>query len=295
MKSKLKILLTISMTLVVVWISACKPAASGEDAISPTKTPHPLETPWDDRSLFKNGLIVSEQEILNNLPGASVYHIDFQISDDFLTLTGWEEVHYTNREDVPLNEIYFQLFPNVAGGKTTIASLTADRQAVEPVFKFLDSALLVSLPTPLKPNDTIDIRMNFEVELALEMEGNYGLFGYFDGVLVLDEFYPVISVYDDEGWNVQAPPPNADTSYFDTSFYLVRVTAPADLVIAASGIEIDHEQKGDNKVFVFAAGPSRDFYLAASEHFIVTSQTIEEIVVNSYAFRLLKKSEGTSN
>ena len=285
MKANYKFLFTLSMMLVTHWTSGCSPAVSGEVTSSPDKPSQILDTEWDDRSIFKAGLISAEQEILNNLPGASVYHIDFKISDDFLTLSGWEEVHYTNREEIPLNEVYFQLFPNAAGGKTTIVSLAVDGHEIEPIYEFLDSALLVSLSTPLEPGASSDIRMVFEVDVAREMEGNYGLFGYFDDVLVLDEFYPVIPVYDDEGWNVQAPPPNADTSYFDTSFYLVQVTAPADLIIAASGIEVENSKAGDSQVVVFAAGPVRDFYLAASEKFIITSQVVGETVVNNYVMK----------
>ena len=134
--------------------------------------------------------------------------------------------------------------------------------------------LRVPLPTALQPGEQAVIQMDFRVEVGQEMASRYGLFGYFDSVLVLDEFYPVIPVYDDEGWNVQAPPPNADTSYFDISFYLVRVTAPANLTVAASGIEVSRESEGGQQTLTYAAGPMRDFYLAASEHYSVVSETV---------------------
>ena len=281
MKMKFNIQLLLATLLFAFWVGGCTSAAT--QAPSPEKTPQAIDNPWDDRSLFSAGLINSEQQILTALSGASVYHIDFHISDDFHSLAGWEEVHYTNREDLPLTEIYFQLFPNAAGGKTTITSLSVNGQDVEPVYEFLDSALLVALPNPLEPNASIDIRMDFAVELALQMEGNYGLFGYFDDVLVLDGFYPVIPVYDDEGWNVQFPPANADTSYFDASFYLVRVTAPTNLTIAATGREIERKQEEDNQIIEYAAGPARDFYMAASEHYIMASQRQGETFINIYA------------
>ena len=125
--------------------------------------------------------------------------------------------------------------------------------------------------------------MDFEVKIPREMGGNYGLFGYFDGVLVLDEFYPVIPVYDDEGWNVEVPP-RGDVTYFDASFYRVRVTAPAGLTVVASGSEVSRESQGQEQVLTFAAGPVRDFYLAASEHYVVVSEQVGQTKVNSYAF-----------
>jgi aminopeptidase N len=101
---------------------------------------------------------------------------------------------------------------------------------------------------------------------------------------VLDEYYPVIPVYDDEGWNVKVPPPNGDVTYFEASFYVVRVTAPAKLTVVASGAEVGREGEADNQVLTFAAGPARDFYLAASDRYTVISKTVGETKVNSYAF-----------
>ncbi len=275
-----------AMMIALILTAGCvatEPAATPVPSPIPT-VPHPFDTAWDDRAVFRAGLIEAEQEALDRLPGASVYHIEFQISDDFLLLEGREEVRYTNQEDVPLNEIYFRLFPNTAGGKATVSAIQVDGQDVKPVYEFADSALRVPLPKALSPGGQTVIQMDFEVEVAQEMAGNYGLFGYFDGVLVLDEFYPVIPVYDDEGWNVEIPPLNGDVTYYDASFYLVRVTAPASLVVVASGIEVNSESEAGRQSLTFAAGPARDFYLAASEDYTVISETVGETTISSYAF-----------
>jgi len=271
-----------TLMIVLALIAGCGKAKPAATPVPPTATP--VDTAWDDRAVFRQGLIDAEQEVLDRLAGASVYHIDLQISDDFLLLEGHEEVRYTNQEDEPLDEVYFRLFPNIAGGAATVSALQVDGQDVEFIYEFQDSALRVPLPTALQPGGQADFQMDFEVEVAQEMAARYGLFGYFDGVLVMDEFYPVIPVYDDEGWNVEVPPPNGDVTYYDTSFYLVRVTAPTSLTVVASGIEVDTEHEADSQILTFAAGPARDFYLAASEDYTVISETVEETTVNSYAF-----------
>ena len=244
---------------------------------------HFFDTDWDDYTIFQEGLISSERAVTDLLPGATVYHIDLLIVDCLL-LQGREEVCYTNRESEPLNEIYFRLFPNIAGGAATVSDVKVDGQDVEPVYEFVKSALRILLEVPLQPGEQVVIQMDFTVEVAQEMGGNYGLFGYFDHVLVLDEFYPVIPVYDDEKWNVEIPPSHGDVTYFDASFYVVRVTAPSNLKVVTSGIEISRTSEGGNQVVVFAAGPARDFYLAASENFVVVTKTVGETTINSYAF-----------
>jgi hypothetical protein len=280
--------------LVALAVAACtgQPATPTEEAPSPpsptpTATPvlvSPDEVAWDDRSVFQEGLIAAEQSVLDGLPGATVYHIDLQIPDDLMVLQGHQEVHYTNREEVPLEEIYFRLFPNATGGQATVSAVEVDGAEVDTAYEFESSALLVPLPAPLEPGGQAVIEMDFQVEVPREMGGNYGLFGYFDDVLVLDEFYPVVAVYDDEGWNVETPPHAGDLTYLDASFYLVQVTAPADLVIVASGIEVSREVQGDHQTLTLAAGPVRDFYLAASERYTAITEQVGETTVNSYAF-----------
>ena len=283
---KMKKLLLIALLLfAVLACTASLPCQPTRVAPQPTRAASQLsDIAWDDRALFREGLVGTEQAALDGMPGASVYHLDFEVADDFSTLAGHEEVLYTNREEQSLDEVYFRLFPNTAGGEAAVPAVTVDDRAVEPVYEFADSAIRIPLPKVLQPGAQIVIGMDFEVEVPQEMGGNYGLFGYFDGVLVLDEFYPVIPVYDDEGWNVEVPPPNADMPYYDASFYLVRVTAPAELTLVASGVEVGREYEEESQVVTFAAGPARGFYLAAAESLVVTSQLLGETTVKSYAF-----------
>jgi hypothetical protein len=266
--------------IAVFLLTACS-AAGSEPVIR--AAPHPDDVAWDDRELFRQGLIDAEQAVLDELSGATVYHIELHVPIDFQVLQGRERVLYTNREDVPLDEVYFRLFPNTAGGVAAVKMVQVDGQDVEPVLEFEDSALRVPLPSPLQPGESVEIQMHFGVRVPQVMGGNYGLFGYIDGTLVLDEFYPVIPVYDDEGWNVEVPPGRGDVTYFDASFYLVRVTAPADLVVVASGTEIGREYEGDRQILTFAAGPARDFYLAANADYVVFNKRVGGTTINSYA------------
>jgi hypothetical protein len=262
----------------------------GEEQVSASN----IQTfPWDDRSIFSANLISDEQEILGNLEGKTVYHIELVIHDDMTHLSGHQEVLYTNLEEEPLNSIYFRLYPNIFGGKASLSLVTVDGFEVEPQFELENSAARLPLPDPLQPGEDVVITMDFTVEVPREAGGNYGLFGYIDGILVLHKFYPVIPVYDDEGWNVEIPPPYGDVSYFDASFYLVQVTAPERLILATSGIEVERVNIDGNQIVTYANGPARCFYLAASHLFSVTSDTVGETKVNSYF--LLGSDEGAQS
>ena len=243
----------------------------------------PLAVEWDDREIFRAGLIPDEQAVLDDLDGASVYHIDLDIPDDLEIVQGHLEVQYTNREDEDLDVVYFRLYPNVSGGKITVSNVAVGGTAVETGEEYGKSALRVPLPELLAVGETVLIRMDFIDELPREMGGNYGLFGFFDNVMVLDEFYPAIPAYDEEGWNVEVPPPAGDWTHFDVSFYVVNITAPSSLVLAASGMEVARSETDDRQVVTLVAGPARDFYIAGSDDFIKVSQQVGETTVNSYA------------
>jgi aminopeptidase N len=127
------------------------------------------------------------------------------------------------------------------------------------------------------------LALDFGLDVPTEMGGNYGLLGYFSEVLVLDTFYPAVAVYDQQGWDIDAPARSGDLTYYDASFYRVRVSAPKKLTLVASGIEVGREVEGRRQVVTLAAGPARDFYLAASERFVRESAQIGQTTVHSYA------------
>jgi aminopeptidase N len=269
--------------------TALQPTAPHATAtLSPTANgaalpaPAVIEVAWDDRSVFRSGLIESEQGVLDELPGASVYHLDVRISANMRRLEGQEEVRYTNQESAPLNEVYIRLFPNRLGGRATIANLQVNGEGVQPSSELENSAVRVPFNPPLAPGAQAVIQMDFSVDVPTDTEANYGSFVYKDRVLALAHFYPLIAVFDDEGWNVEDPPEYGDIIYADSSFYLVRVSAPAGQTLVASGVEIERSVSGEDQVVTFAAGPMRDFYLVASDQFQTFSQTAGQTTIHSY-------------
>jgi len=265
------------------------PAAGAAAASTATSTLFGLA--WDDRAAFAQGLIASEQDALEQLATASVYHIDLHIEDSLRQATGRLEVRYTNREQTALEEVVFRLFPNLTGGSMTVTNLLVDGAPVTPGYAQEDSVLSVPLPTALQPGQQAVISMDFAVTVPTDAaSSNYGTFAYLDGVLALAHAYPMIAVYDDEGWNQEIAPPDGDVVYADASFYRVQVTAPDDLVVVTSGTTLEQQQVDRQQVLTIVAGPARDFYLAASPSYQVVSRQVGETLINSYAPARLESS-----
>ena len=282
-RKKLTVLMSLAL-LVMLSLAACQTAVPTSTSEPPQEVSDIFDTPWGERELFRANLVPAEQGILDELPGATEYHIEFTIPENFDMIRGHEEVLFTNQEDTPLDAVYFRLYPNVTGGRAIISNVTVDGDEVETRLEEVDTSLHVQLAEPLEPNASVVVDLDFEVEIPREMGEYYGLFGFFEDVLVLDTFYPMIPVYDDEGWNAAFPQMNGDLTYNDAAFYLVQVHSPADLVVVASGVRLQRSVAGDTQTLTFANGPARDFYLAASERFTVISEKVGDTTINSYAF-----------
>lgn len=255
-----------------------------ETTVGSLPAPTLFEVAWADRTPYAANLIPTEQGILGELPGATVYHLDMELDASLTGLRGREEILYTNRETLPLSEIYLRLFPNLVGGISRISEVQVNGRPITPTLTLEDSALRIPLKPPVNPGAQAVISLTFTISVPTFPEkSNYGAFAYQEEIAALAHFYPMVAVYDDEGWNLEIASPYGDIIYAEASFYLVRLTAPANLVLVTSGAITTREQQGNQQTVTIAAGPSRDFYLAASSRFVPVSGTVGDVTVISYS------------
>ncbi|RJP52055.1 MAG: M1 family peptidase [Anaerolineaceae bacterium] len=278
--------------LLVSFLTLCLLAACS--SISPAPTPTVVfDTDLDhlqpDLPIFREPLIESQRSILTAMDDATVYRIEFAIDEDLIHVEGKEIVFYTNREDESLSNIQFRLFPNILGGTMEVRDLLVDGKPVTPSYGLENSLMTVPLESPLAVGQSIRLEMEFSLEVPTDVELNYGVLASYEGVLTLAHAYPVIPVYNDEGWNAELPPQAGDLTFNDAAFYLVTVTAPKDLMIVASGLESAPVTTGRQQVLNVAIGPARDFFLAASDDYEVVSQQVGEVTINSYAPKSLQE------
>ncbi len=235
---------------------------------------------WDNKEIFAANLIDQEEGILDELGGASIYHLMVEIAD-LTTVNGRMEVRYSNQESTPLDEIYFHLFPGQLGGFITTENVTVNKQPVEAINE--STVLRVPLPSAIQPGEEVTVGIDFTTTVPVEDTIKYNILAYGEDILALAHFYPMVAVYDDEGWQIEPSPPHGDETYADMSYYLVQVTAPQEQVIAASGTDVNKAETNGVQIKTIVAGPVRDFYMVMSDRFSVVSNTVGSIEINSYA------------
>lgn len=279
MKKTKKIFIFLSIILLIGLTFGCKNNVDGTRSVYPLATQSP--TP-DILSQFKPNLISDYHTDLFALEDAPSYIIEILVDDALTSYSGKMEVHYTNQEDVNLDEIYFKLVPNASGDNMVITDVIVEDNPVLFSLENENTTLRVDLLEDLHPQDKVLLTVFFQVQVPVEMGGNYGLFIYQDGILGLDSFFPIIPVFQDGRWQIEDPPANADLIFSDAAFFKVTVNSPEDLIWAASGVKDEVLHKEGRQIITFIGGPQRDFYLAGSRNFESCSQKVGDTLVSSY-------------
>jgi len=290
----LRILLLASclLPLASCFPSSSTPSHTPTPIPSHTSTPIPSHTPThtpllaiippppDHARALRAGFVTD----LDLFPDATRYEIELAVDPDMTTIAGRERVDYTNTEDVPLNALYLRLFPNTPGygGAMTTTNVLLDGRPAVPVVELDGSALRLPLDPPLEPGARLDLTLGFTLAVPTEADQGYRQLGYHDGVLALANAYPLIPVYDDEGWNVELAPPYGDAVYSETAFYTVRVTAPTEMTLVTSGTCTAPALNPDGSAtWTCVTGPMRDFNAVLGPDYQVENGVVEGITVNS--------------
>jgi hypothetical protein len=252
-------------SLIVGAMTSCAPSSSQPTVVPP-------EVPL--RPEFSNDI----QEIGEGL----LYDIDLSVDPSSSCVTGHQDVLYTNSEEVPLDNLYLRLFPSTTsyGGAMTVTNLLLGGSVVTPAIELEGSALRLPMHPALLPGQTVTLSMDFVTDVPRDGIHGFRQLSSYHRVMALPNIYPLIPIYDDEGWNVEIAPSYGDATYSDVAVFQVRVTAPNTITLITTGsCTIPAVGTWD-----CTAGPVRDFMLVASDRYQMESRLVEGTVVNSFFF-----------
>jgi len=233
-------------------------------------------------------LLPENQADIAYLPGVPRYRIALQISQDGSSFSGRQAVQVTNQENLALDKLYFRLLPN--GGKSygngflKVTRVTLDDQILESALSLEDSVLEIRLPQPLPPGQAVTLLFDFNGQVTLDFGGSsapsgYGIYSLADQVLSLSGWYPILSVYDADGWNLDPVSAIGDSVYSEMAFYTVQVCAPPTWIVFTTGAAM--AQDSPMGCVRYESGPARDFFLAASPNFKAVEANVAGVTVRS--------------
>lgn len=273
---------TIAIAILLVILTGCKDK----------------EVPQDQG--IKATLIVEDLNGID-LKRVNQYTIDAVFSPLEATLRAKQQVSYVNQEDIPLEEIYFHLYPNAFKTEATAPFLFDDFQRAypngfEPGYIELDKVTVngqsaqykisgdqqtimgIKLAKPLAVGAKTKIEMTYTIKLPPAQER----FGYGEETFNFGNWYPVAAVYDESGWNLDPYYAVGDPFYSDVSNYDVTIRTPKDMIVAASGNILRDEIQEKDRVWKIEALLMRDFAWVASENFEVVEKDVEGTILKMY-------------
>lgn len=239
-------------------------------------------------------------------PGSMVGATPVTPTDHAATITGMQELRFVNDTGESLTDLYFRLYPNLRQydeGRMVIHHLTVDGQEVQresPPLHSVPAGTPVATPTPdqadlilvhiplddpLAPGATTMVKMAFTTTVPVDPPDGTGLFRFTPdtGTWTLAHWFPILAGYDPaSGWDTDPPAAWSDVTFANTALFDVTLTAPEDLVLVTTGVEVEHEGQGGHQVRRFVSGPVRDFAIMADPGLVSASTEVNGTTVTSY-------------
>ena len=228
------------------------------------------------------------------------YKIEVELDEENKSYRGKQWTTYVNNTTIPLEEVYFHIYPNAfksletapiifdqiyenplsyIGGSIDIINISASNENLEYLVMGEDETLLyIKLDEPILPNDKVDLYLEYSVDLPSSKDR----FGYGDRVINGGNWYPIACVYDIDGWNLEPYYKIGDPFYSDISNYKVEMITSKDTIIASSGNVLTEEIKDDKKIYQIEGKLIRDFAWVASKEFKIKEVMVENTMVKLY-------------
>ncbi len=225
---------------------------------------------------------------------ATRYVLALEIDTERRVISGEQRVRYTNRDALALEDLVFRLYPNTAhmGGLMTVraAAVNGAPVAVENGYGAVrdGSAMRLALPAPLRSGESVDVMLQYIIEVPLNPRTNYAIFGEVDGIFSLPGLYAQIPPRDAQGrWRAGPLPAYGDIVLGETSLFLARIRAPAEFKLAVTAVCNDFADGPGHRVHDCVAAPARDFAVHMSRAYWMSETAVpstngESIVVRSF-------------
>lgn len=238
-----------------------------------------------------NGIVVSEIDY---------YEIDIEVDNEKKSFIGEQKTTFTNTTGKELTDIYFRLYPNAfkkyedapnlffendytkesyVPGYIDIETLTIAGKDAPFSIEGIDETLLkIELDEILRVDELIEIEMEYFVKLPTSMDR----FGYGEEAINFGNWYPVLSVYGEDGWSKDPYYALGDPFYTDIGNYDVNITVDEEIIVATGGNILNIEMENGKKQYQIEGKLIRDFAFVTSPDFKIVEEMVGDTVVKLY-------------
>lgn len=245
---------------------------------------------------------------LSGEPGRiASYEIEVELRPAEKSLSAREYIHYTNYSDFLIDTLYFSLPPNAFRDENSLflrgdqrlkkscerennwGSLDIQKIALGENDADVSSHLIplsaedltvvrLPLPQPLRPGESLQIHVEFEVKLPEVIDR----LGYKGDNFIIASWFPKLGVFEGGRWKCYPYQQNTEP-FADFGDYRVAVTLPEKFVVAACGyLQSERDNRDGTKTLTYHAPDVHDFAWAADPRYRVFADSLNEIEIELY-------------
>lgn len=213
--------------------------------------------------------------------------LDITYDDENGIISGKAAYNFVNSSDSVLNEVLFNLYPNLFNGKND--AFSAERKAeifyageafggikissvtsggMPLAFSFSENELLLRAATDeIFPNDEIAI----EIEFSTTVPKARDRLGITENVVNLADFYPTLCKLTENGFVIPEYCGIGDPFFADCADFTAQISVPSSYAAACSGVPTKTVIDGERTNYSFDLENGRYFALALSDKFNISA------------------------
>ncbi len=235
------------------------------------------------------------------LEGVNQYTINADFDPVEKIISAKERIIYVNSTEKELDSIYFHLYPNAFKEEKNVPFEKGEMSLAYPdgfepgyiqIYKVTnrneplnyvtiglgDSILKVHLNEKLDMGEQVEINLEYQVKIP----PSTGRFGYGENTVNIGNWYPIISVLDNQGWNLEPYYSIGDPFYSDIGDYRVELSLPGEYIVASTGDVIKKEDIEGRVLWTIEGKQVRDFAMVISDKYKILSQEVDGVKIYSY-------------
>jgi hypothetical protein len=240
---------------------------------APQETPAPEQTPTQAQPQAES-------------PSQDLYQLTAVLNYTQHLLVVDEKIHYTNRQTEALPDLSLMIDPLYFPGAFTLKNISWGEDQTIKDYTIETGQIQVNLPAPLQPGESLDLYINYELSLPSPQpsaEVRPVPFGYTARQSNFVDWYPFIPPYlPGEGWLAHRAGFFGEHLVYETADFEVSIRLSEDtpnIIIAASA-----PAARDGEWYHYQHKAARNFAWSASTEYQVSTTTVGETTIQSYAF-----------
>lgn len=249
---------------------------------------------------FLNKKEIETIKLINN-QNIDNYTMDIIFDDESKRLTCNQTIDYINKTGTNLDKIYLHIYPNAFSKKSYAPFESKEMDKAYPNgfnegyiniqnVVFENSKLDYNIIG--EKNDILEIELNstldneeifsFEIKYIVKIPNSKGRFGYGENTINITNWFPIMCVYDDGGWNTETYSEIGDPFYSNVSNFNVNILSPSEYELVSTGKVISSKTDNEKTFYEIEAKNVRDFAFLFSNKFIVNRAYYDNIEITTY-------------